>query len=45
MIVADESMFNYFGKKEIELRRYLLSIMAIVSKNLIDDYLLPRSDV
>lgn len=31
MIVADESMYIHYGKKEVELRRYLLSIMAIVT--------------
>ena len=31
LLVADESMFNYYGKSEGTLQRYLLSIMAIVS--------------
>ena len=31
MIVADESMYKAFGEQEIELRSYLLSMMAIVS--------------
>ena len=31
LVVADESMFNYYGRKEETLQRYLLSIMAIVS--------------
>ena len=31
MLVADESMFEYYGRKEDDLRQYLLSIMAIVS--------------
>ena len=32
MIVADETMFKAFGGNEIELRSYLLSMMAIVCK-------------
>ena len=31
LLVADESMFNYYGRREDTLQRYLLSIMAIVS--------------
>lgn len=31
MIVADETMYKAFGGNEIELRSYLLSMMAIVS--------------
>ena len=31
MIVADETMFKAFGGNEIELRSYLLSMMAIVN--------------
>ena len=30
MIVADQSMFEFYGQNEIELRNYLLSVMAIV---------------
>ena len=30
MIVADDTMFKSFGGNEIELRSYLLSMMAIV---------------
>ena len=44
MIVADESMYKAFGEQEIELRSYLLSMMAIVSivsfyKNLMTHFL------
>ena len=30
MVVTDESMFEFYGRNEIELRRYILSVMAIV---------------
>ncbi|XP_065066559.1 A disintegrin and metalloproteinase with thrombospondin motifs 9-like [Rhopilema esculentum] len=32
LIVADDSMYKAFGKREIELRSYLLSMMAIVRR-------------
>ena len=31
MVVTDESMYEFYGRNEIELRRYILSVMAIVS--------------
>uniref|UniRef100_A0A7M5V8I3 A disintegrin and metalloproteinase with thrombospondin motifs 9 n=2 Tax=Clytia hemisphaerica TaxID=252671 RepID=A0A7M5V8I3_9CNID len=31
LLVADETMFEYYGRKEETLQRYLLSIMAIVT--------------
>lgn len=38
MIVADETMYKAFGGDEIELRSYLLSLMAIVSKTILLHY-------
>ena len=35
LIVADDSMYDAFGEREIELRSYLLSMMAIVSATFI----------
>ena len=31
MVVADEEMYEFYGAKEVELRRYMLSVMAVVS--------------
>ncbi|XP_047146092.1 A disintegrin and metalloproteinase with thrombospondin motifs 9 isoform X1 [Hydra vulgaris] len=36
MIVADQTMFEFYGENEKELRNYLLSVMAIVSSILKD---------
>lgn len=36
MVVADESMFEFYDRKEIELRRYVLSVMAIVRTTFLD---------
>lgn len=36
MVVADESMFEFYDRKEIELRRYVLSVMAIVRTSFLD---------
>ena len=47
MVVTDESMYEFYGRNEIELRRYILSVMAIVSVSFtfLSIYFVPQRNI